>query len=120
MSPRSSLVTAAVASAVIGGGLWIFRWVADASVAVHWVGLVLVALALAPVGARLVSGVVALRVLVAVAFPLLVASMVELLRPASDPGWYGGLLGVVAVVVAVGTLAATAQPPVVESRHRAH
>ena len=119
MSPRVSLVTAAIASAIVGGGLWIFRWVADAPVAVHWVGLVLLALALAPVGARLVSAVVPLRVLVAIAFPLLVASLVELLRPSSDPGWYGGLLGVVAVVVAVGTLAATAQPAEVESRHRA-
>lgn len=116
MSPR----LAAVASAMIGGGLWIFRWVAEAPVAVHWVGLVLVALALVPVGARLVSGVAPLRVVVAVALPLLVATLVELVRPASDAGGVGALLGVVTVVVAVGAMAATAQPAVAESRHRAH
>jgi hypothetical protein len=114
-----SVRVAAVAAAVLGGALWIFRSLADAPVAVHWVGLVLVAGSLAPVGARLVSGVVPVRVVVAVALPLLVASLVELVRPA-DPGWFDGVLGAVTVVVAVGVLAATAQPAVAESRHRAH
>jgi len=114
-----SLRVAAVVAAMLGGALWIFRWVADGSMAIHWAGLVLVALSLAPVGASLVGAVLPLRVVVAVAFPVLVASLVELLRPGGDPGWYGGVLGVLAVVVAVGALAATTQPVASPSRHRA-
>lgn len=115
-----SLRVAAVAAAVLGGALWIFRWVADAPSTVHWVGLVLISLSLAPVGASLVGSVLPLRVVVAVALPVLVASLVELLRPGADAGWYGGVLGVLTVVLAVGVLAVTAQPAEVVGRRRAH
>ena len=62
----------------------------------QWVGLVLLAVALAGLGAGLVGrSEVWLQAIVAVAFPLLVWSVLEVLHPAGDPEVIDGVFGVV-------------------------
>lgn len=100
-----SLSRPASAAAVLGGLLWLGRWLLDpvvgdaASGVLHWAGVACFAVALAAAGAGLVSdSATPLRLLVAVAFPLLVWSVVEVLRPAGDL-LLDAVLGVAGLVV---------------------
>lgn len=95
MTPR----LLALAAGALGGLLWIARLVVDSPV-LHWAGLALVAVALAFAGAGLVrSSALPLRLVVAIAFPLLVWSVVEVGRP-DDDAWYDAAWGLVALAVA--------------------
>lgn len=118
---------------VLGGLCWVVGWVADtAGVAsswsdtVHWAGLGLLALALAVVGAGLVSkSALWLRLLVAVAFPLLVWSVYSVVRGDGDAVALEGAIGLLAVVVSgafvvVGRRGAEATAPSRGGRHGSH
>lgn len=91
---------------LLGGLCWAVRWGVElAGSSPSWgdtaqlAGLVLIGLALAVVGAGLVSrSAVWLRVLVAVAFPLLVWSVYLVVRGDSDGVTLDGVLGALAVV----------------------
>ncbi len=97
-----SLRVLAAVVGVLGGGCWVARWVADDptwGVRAHWAGLGLLALALAVVGAGLVSrSALWLRVIVAVAFPALVWSVYTVVRGSGDGLALDGAVGAVAVV----------------------
>ena len=115
MDPR----TYARAAGLLGGLSWVVRLVLDLngsgsgtpSDLLRWAGLVLLAVALAALGASLVSrSALWLRVIVGVAFPLLVWSVLEVLHPAGDPEAVDGVFGALAAVVAaVGLL--RSRPP---------
>lgn len=103
-----NLRTVTLVSGVVGGLCWLARLVVDligpdgGSVAdvLQWAGLALVAIALAALGAGLVGkSELWLRVIVAIAFPLLVWSVLEVLHPAGDPEIVDGVFGVVMVAV---------------------
>ena len=104
------LHTLARAAGLVGGLCWVARLVLHprgggaASGALHVAGLALVAAAVVGAGADLVStGATWLRAIVAVAFPLLVWSVLEVLHDGADPVTVDGLLGlVVAAVAGVG------------------
>ena len=109
-----SLRTVTMASGVVGGLCWAARMVLDlagthdgAAVDVlRWAGLALVGIALAALGAGLVGREPWLRVVVAVAFPLLVWSVLEVLHPAGNPAVIDGVFG----LVVVADLPAVARP----------
>jgi hypothetical protein len=94
----------ALATAVVGGLLWVLRWLTDGSGTsdgLYWAGLVVLAVALGCLGAGLVSrSATPLRVLVAVAVPLLAWSLASVVRPAG-PAVVDGLLGLAALVAGV-------------------
>lgn len=99
-------------TALAAGLCWVLRWLLSgvlgggALSALHWLGVLLFALSLAALGAGLVSSSAApLRALVAVALPLLVWSVAEVVRPAGDTLVQQGLLGLVAAVA--GALGST-------------
>ncbi len=117
---------------VLGGLCWVALWVADVAGvaagwadAVHWVGLGLLAVALAVVGANLVSkSALWLRLIVAVAFPLLVWSIYSVVQGDGDSVAVDGATGLLAVilsgvVVAVGRRGA-APTPQRGGRHGTH
>ena len=91
-------------SALIGGGLWLLQWLVGPGddplgLTLHWGGLALVLLAIAVSATGLVTGdVVALRVVVTIAAPLLAWSVIDFFRP-DGAGWYHGGWGVLAVAV---------------------
>jgi hypothetical protein len=93
-------------AALVGGLVWVvFRLVDGLPDVVYWVGLALVALALAGAGAGLVKrSAVGLRLVVALAFPALVLSLYSAIRPADerlvDLGG-GGLAALVGIVFAL-------------------
>jgi len=95
---------------LLGGLCWVVRWLADAagttggwSDSLHWAGLGLLLLALAVVGAGLVSrSALWLRLIVAAAFPLLVWSIYSVLRGEGDAIALEGAIGLLAVVIAAG------------------
>jgi len=97
---------------VLGGLCWVVRWVADmagvdASWAdpVRWAGLGLLAVALAVVGVSLVSkSALWLRLIVAVAFPVLVWSLFSVIRGDGDAIVLEGAVGLLAVVLSVAVL----------------
>ncbi len=106
-----NLPTTARVAGLLGGLLWIVRVVLDRAGlsseldALHWSGLVLLAVALAAVGAGLVSkSATWLRIVVAVAVPLLVWSVVEVVRPVGDALAFDGVLGAIVVLAALGSL----------------
>ena len=98
-------VLAALAG-LLGGGCWVARWGADLagnvpswSDTAYLAGLALVGLALAGVGASLVSrGAVWLRVIVAIAFPLLVWSVYAVVKGDGDAVTLDGVVGAVAIL----------------------
>lgn len=102
---------------LVGGLLWVLRWVLDlagtsggALDALHWAGVVLLALALAGTGAALVSTSAPwLRAIVAVAYPVLVWSVLEVLHPAASPESVDGAFGLV-VVVLFGVMLVRSRP----------
>ena len=103
-----NLRTVTMVSGVVGGLCWVAGLVVDLVGsdsgplvdALHWAGLVLLAIALAGIGAGLVGRVLWLQAIVAVAFPLLVWSVLEVLHPAGDPEIIDGIFG--AAMVAIG------------------
>lgn len=94
------------AAGLLGGACWVARWGTDLAGDVpawadgaYWAGLGLLGVALAGIGAGLVSSSAAwLRVIVAVAFPLLVWSVYQVVKGAGDDLRLDGILGVVAIV----------------------
>jgi hypothetical protein len=101
-------VLAAVAGA-LGGACWVARWGADLAGdapgwadGAYWAGLGLLGVAFAGVGAGLVSRSASwLRVIVAVAFPLLVWSVYSVVNGVGDDLRLDGILGVVAILGSV-------------------
>ena len=72
---------------VLGGLCWVVLWPATPERvgtqtvdALYWAGAALLAIALIGIGAGLVSGLMALRVVVALCFPLLVWAILEALH----------------------------------------
>jgi hypothetical protein len=102
------LNTVARGSGLVGGLLWLVRFLLDlagsgsgAADLLYVGGLVLLGVALVGMGMGLVSrSALWLRVIVGIAFPLLVWSVLEVLHPAGDPQAIDGVVGLVAVVVA--------------------
>jgi hypothetical protein len=94
---------------LLGGLCWVARWVADLTGtaadwadAASWVGLGLLAVALAVVGAGLVSrSALWLRLIVAVAFPLLVWSIYSVVRGEGSTVALDGAIGLLAVVLSL-------------------
>jgi len=96
-----SLRSVATAFGLVGGLCWVVRLLVDQEV-LAWAGLILLGIASAAAGAALVkSSAVPLRVFVAVAFPALVWSVLELLREEGTDRSVDGLFGAVAVVAAL-------------------
>lgn len=95
-----------------GGLFWLARLVLDLAGqggslldVLHGVGLVLLAGSLVSTGAGLVSrSATWLRAIVAVAFPLLVWSVLEVLHPAGDPIVIDGIFGLVVAALAAYAL----------------
>jgi hypothetical protein len=96
-----SLRSAATAFGVVGGLSWVLRILSDQDV-LAWAGLILLGVASAVAGAALVSSsAVPLRLFVAVAFPLLVWSVLELARDAGPDRSVDVGFGAAALVAAV-------------------
>jgi ABC-type uncharacterized transport system permease subunit len=96
-----SLRSVATAFGLVGGLCWVVRAFADHEV-LEWAGFILIGIAAAAVGATLVnSSALPLRLFVAVAFPLLVWSVLELLRDANPDRTVDAVFGAAAVVTAV-------------------
>ena len=93
--------TLARVAGVLGGLCWLARAVLDDGNgptslidALHWGGMALLALALLGIGAGLVTGLPALRVLVAVCLVLLAWAVLEFLHSQYDDRRVDGTLGV--------------------------
>lgn len=92
----------AASSGLLGGLCWVVRWVADLGGVTYVAGLVLLGLALAGVGAGLVSSSATwLRIIVAVAFPALVWSVYAVVRGEDEWVALDGVIGVVATALSV-------------------
>jgi hypothetical protein len=108
-----SLRVLALVTGLLGGGCWVARWGADLagspptwSDTVYWVGLGLLGLALACAGGGLVSRSAGwLRLIVALAFPLLVWSVYAVVKGDADDVRLDGVLGGVAIVASVALFA---------------
>lgn len=103
------LHTLARLAGLVGGLCWVARFVMDlgghgtgiVADGLYVLGLVLLAGALVAAGAGLVStSATWLRAIVAVAFPMLVWSVLEVLHEGGDPQAIDGVLGAVVAVVA--------------------
>ena len=125
------LRTAGSVAGLLGGLCWVVRWVADLAggapgwgEAAHWAGLVLLVLALAVVGAGLVSRSAAwLRVIVAVCFPLLAWSVYTVVRGTEQDVTVDGVLGAIAGIAFVATLLRSrprSRPQPHHGRHGSH
>jgi hypothetical protein len=83
---------------VLGGVCWVVRWVlGDGTMgdALQWAGLLLLFVGMFGLGTALVNkGAVWLQVIVGVAFPLLVWSVVEVLHASGDPVVINAVVGV--------------------------
>ena len=103
--PRVDRRTAALVLALLGALCWVARWIADptgtAADAMEYGGLVLLGLALVLMGSSLVSrSAVWLQLIVAVAFPLLVWSVVSVLHDSFDDVAVDAVAGVVVLLLA--------------------
>jgi hypothetical protein len=104
--------TLARIAGVLGGLCWLGRAVLDDGSgptslinALYWAGMALLALALLGIGAELVSGLVALRIVVAICLVLLGWAVLEFLRQQYADRWVDGAVGVlVALYCLVGLL----------------
>ncbi len=123
------LRTIARLTGVLGGLCWVVRWVLDLTGtgddgmldAFQWVGLGLLAVSLAGYGAGLVSrSATWLRVIVAVAFPLLVWSVLEVLRDAGDAVLVDFVVGGGVLLVSAVGLARGGGPEPEDQPRRAH
>ena len=91
---------------LVGGLAWLTRYLLDLVGAsqstmsvLYWLGLVLLFGGMASMGAGLVSATW-LRAIVAVAFPLLVWSVLEVLHPTGNAYAIDGVFGLLAAVIA--------------------
>jgi hypothetical protein len=119
----------ALVAGVLGGACWVARWGADLAGGdpgwggtAHWLGLGLIGLALAALGAGLVhKGAVWLQVIVAIALPLLVWSVYAVVKGEGEGIALDGVLGALAAVLSIALLLAgprgSDQAP---QRHGAH
>ncbi len=98
---------------LLGGGCWVARMILGAThsstgalpTVLFWVGAALLAVALGVGGSELAGdGPRWLRALVAVAFPLLVSSVLEFLHPMGDPQRIDGVLALAVVAWAASGL----------------
>lgn len=98
---------------LVGGLFWLAGLVLElatssagaADAILHWTGFVLLAVALVGAGVGLVSSSAPwLRAIVAVAFPLLVWSVLEVLHPTGNPRVVDGIFGSVMSLVALAQL----------------
>ena len=126
-----NLRTVTMAAGVLGGGCWLARLVLDVAGTdgsdrgglldvLQWAGLVLLGVALAALGAGLVGRELWLRAVVAVAFPLLVWSVLEVLHPVGNPAVVDGLLGVAVLAICARRLTRGADPGHERRAHGAH
>ena len=96
-----SLRSVATAFGLVGGLCWVIRAFADQEV-LGWAGFAMLGVAAAAAGAALVRrSVVPLRLFVAVAFPLLAWSVLEVVRDAGADRSVDAGFGAVAVVAAL-------------------
>ena len=96
-----SLRSVATAFALVGGLCWVIRAFSDQEV-LGYAGFALLGIGAAAAGAALVSSSAPpLRVFVAVAFPLLVWSVLEVAKDAGTDRSVEGIFGAVGVVVAL-------------------
>ena len=103
--------TLARVAGVLGGLCWLARAILDDGNgptslidALHWGGLSLLALALLGIGADLVTGLVALRVVVAICLVLLAWAVLEFLHNQYDDRWFDGILGLLIALYCVAGL----------------
>jgi len=103
--------TLARVAGVLGGLCWFGRAVLDDGSgptpvidALYWGGLALIALALLGIGAGLVTGLPALRVVVAVCLVLLSWAVLEFLRSQYADRWVDGILGLLLALYCLGGL----------------
>ncbi len=103
------LHTLARLAGLVGGLCWVVRFVMDlgghgtgiAADGLYAIGVLLLAVALVAAGAGLVStSATWLRVIVAIAFPLLVGSVLEVLHGGGHSRTIDGIFGLVVAVVA--------------------
>lgn len=119
-----NLRAVALVSGVAGGLCWSTRLVLHLTEtagtglldALGWAGLVLLAVAMVGFGAGLVSSSAAwLRVIVGIAFPALVWSLLEVFRPVADTEVVDGVFGGIVLVLCLAGLrrgpARSEQPP---------
>ena len=123
------LRTIARLSGLLGGLTWVVRWVLDLTGAgdeamldaFYWGGLALLGVAMAGYGAGLVSrSAVWLRAIVAVAFPLLVWSVIEVLHDAGNPEAIDGVVGVALLALSGLGLARGGGPDADDQPRRTH
>jgi hypothetical protein len=128
-----SLRVLALVTGLLGGGCWVARWGTDLAGSaptwtdtVYWVGLGLLGLALACAGGGLVSrSALWLRLIVALAFPLLVWSVYAVVKGDDDAVMLDGVLGTVAIVGSLALFAlagrhAAADAPPPRRGHGSH
>lgn len=91
---------------LLGGLAWLGRYVLDLAgfstsmlSMAYWTGAVLLAIAIAAMGVNMVSANW-LRLVVGIAFPLLVWSVLETLHPAGNAYFIDAAFGLLAVVIA--------------------
>ena len=104
---------------VLGGLCWLGRAILDDGSgptslinALHWGGAALLVLALLGIGGGLVSGLVALRVVVALCVVLLGWVLLEFLREQYSDRWVDGVVGaLIAVYCLAGLLRRRRRPP---------
>jgi hypothetical protein len=96
---------------VLGGLCWFGRAVLDDGNgptslidALHWGGMALLAIALLGIGAGLVSGLVALRVVVALCLLMLGWAVLEFLRDQYADRWVDGILGILVALYCLAGL----------------
>lgn len=108
--PQPRLLLLARSAGALGGLAWLVRWplgsdgTGAAADTAYWFGLVALAVSLAAYGAALVK-VGWLQAVVALALPVLVWSVLEVLRGDGDGLAVDGVVGLVLLVVAVTGLA---------------
>jgi hypothetical protein len=101
MTTRTSLRSVATAFGLVGGLCWVIRAFSDQEV-LGPAGFALIGIACAAAGATLVSSsVVPLRLFVAVAFPLLVWSVLEVARDNGTDRSVDAIFGAVTVLTAL-------------------
>lgn len=103
--------TLARVAGVLGGLCWLARAILDDGNgptalidALRWGGLALLALALLGIGAGLVTGLVALRIVVAICLVMLGWAVLEFLHNQYDDRWVDGILGLLIALYCVAGL----------------
>lgn len=107
-----NLRTVSCLAGIAGGLVWVARaFVGEEPTILYWIGVALLAVWLAAAGASLVKkGTWWLRLIVAVALPLLAWSIYAAVRPATDPLLLDAVVGGLAIVVAVLVLVLAPAP----------